>query len=147
MIFDFLFKKKNKQIEKRKLSKPSKKKSKKTSKKTSKIKSHLKETARKAPPRSKPAKAKKASKVKEVLVGNITHFFSKANAGVVKLKASLKLRDTIHIKGHTTDFIQEINSLQIDNKPIKSASRGKLAGFLSAQRVRTGDKVYKIAKP
>ncbi len=40
-------------------------------------------------------------------VGRITHYFSKINVGVLELsKGELHVGDTIHIKGHTSDFYQ-----------------------------------------
>ncbi|MCD6539119.1 MAG: hypothetical protein J7K37_00205 [Candidatus Omnitrophica bacterium] len=83
-------------------------------------------------------------KPKEELIGKITHFFPKVSAGVIKLRKGLSIGDTIHIKGHTSDFIQKVSSLQINNKPVKRAEKGKLVGVLVKERVRRKDKVYKI---
>lgn len=135
MVFGFLFKKKEKKAPVKKSVKkplPAKgkpKPAKKITKKVSKKPTGL--------------KAKKPARVKEVLIGRITHFFPRVSAGVIKLKTDLVLGDTIHIKGHTSDFVQKVTSLEIDNKPVKRASKGKLVGFLSKQRVRRSDKVYK----
>ena len=98
---------------------------------------------------TKSSRAKKTQKIKikepkEELIGRITHFYPKVSAGVIKLKKTLIMHDTIHVRGHTSDFIQKVSSLQIDNKPIKRASGGKLVGFLAARRVRRHDKVYKV---
>jgi len=122
MIFSFLFKSKKNQTKLKK----------KTSPKSLSI----------AKKRASVSKAKK--KPKEELIGKITHFFPKVSAGVIKLKKSLSLGDTIHIKGHTSDFIQKVSSLQINNKPVKRAEKGKLVGVLVKERVRRKDKVYKI---
>ena len=127
MIFSFLFKSKKSQT------KPKKKTS-----------------TRKSSTRSLNIAKKRASvstvkkKPKEELIGKVTHFFPKVSAGVIKLKKSLSLGDTIHIKGHTSDFIQKVSSLQINNKPVKRAEKGKLVGVLVKERVRRKDKVYKI---
>jgi hypothetical protein len=52
-------------------------------------------------------------------VGKITHFFSKINVGVLELtKGDLKIGDTIHIKGHTTDFFQKVESMQVLHQPV-----------------------------
>lgn len=92
-----------------------------------------------------PPKKKKASHLKEELIGEIVHYFPQVSAGVIKLrKGSIKLGDTIHIKGHTTDFIQEVTSLQINNVSVKKAEKPKVVGFLSKQRVRRNDKVFKV---
>ncbi|MDD5504107.1 MAG: translation elongation factor-like protein [Candidatus Omnitrophica bacterium] len=78
------------------------------------------------------------------LVGEISHYFAHCKAGVIKLKSPIAPGDTIEIKGHTTNFKQKIDSLQINNQPVQSAKAGEEAGFLAKKRVRSGDKVYKI---
>ena len=100
----------------------------------------------------KPAKkaAKKATKKpgltkkeKADLIGKVTHYFPKVRAGVIKLKAPLTVGDTIKIKGHTTDFTQNVNSMQIDRVPINSAKKGDEIGVLVISRVRKNDTVFK----
>jgi hypothetical protein len=91
-------------------------------------------------PRRKP----QAKKPKENIIGTVTHYFPHVKAGVIKLKAPLSVGDTIRIKGHTTDFIQRINSLQIDRESIISAKRGQEIGLLVDYRVRHNDIAYKV---
>src|SRR4030042_1896629 len=48
-------------------------------------------------------------------VGVVTHYFSKVDAAVVKLtKGTLSVGDKIFIKGHTSDFIETVDSMQLD---------------------------------
>ncbi len=91
------------------------------------------------------AKKKRASAVKPVenVIGVITHYFPHVNAAVIKLKAPLSVGDTIKIKGHTTDFTQAINSMQIDHVPVNSAKKGDEIGLLVDSRVRQHDVVIK----
>ena len=91
-----------------------------------------------------PKEKKSKLKPKEEFIGRITHYFPKVRAGIIKLTKPLSLGDTIHVKGTTTDLTQKITSLQIDNAPIKRATKGKLVGFGAKKRVRRRDKVYKI---
>ncbi len=133
MIFGFLFKPKAK---KRRTASSSKSGDK--SKKRKSLSKPKKRKLKKAPGSSVKRKSR------EELVGKITHFFPRVSAGVIKLKRNISLGDVIHIKGHTTDFIQEVKSLQINNKPVKKAGVGKLVGVLVKERVRRNDKVYKI---
>jgi hypothetical protein len=91
-----------------------------------------------------PCAAKKAEKPEGELVGEITHYFSRCKAGIVKLVKPLAVGDRVRVIGHTTDFRQKIMSLQIDNKAIESASKGKEAGFAVKKKVRSGDKVYRL---
>ncbi|MFH1441530.1 MAG: hypothetical protein ABIH18_05785 [Candidatus Omnitrophota bacterium] len=82
-------------------------------------------------------------KEKNILIGEITHYFPKVRAAVVLLKTALSLGDSIKIKGHTTDFAQAVDSMQIDRVVVKTAKKGKEIGLLVNSRVRKGDKVYK----
>ncbi len=96
-------------------------------------------------PKKIPLKAKKISPLpKEKEVGVVTHYFNKISVGAIKLKASLRKGDKIHIKGAHDDFVQVVESMQLNHKDIDLASRGKEIGIKVAQRVHKHDKVYKV---
>lgn len=76
-------------------------------------------------------------------VGRITHFFSKIDVAVIELKAALSVGDTIAIKGPTTDFEQNVDSMQIEHKNVQRAEPGQSIGMKVMQRVRETDVVYK----
>ena len=78
-------------------------------------------------------------------IGRITHFFSKINVAVIELKASLKVGDTVAIKGPTTDFEQRVDSMQIEHENVQKAEPGQSIGLKVNQRVRETDVVYKKA--
>jgi putative protease len=82
--------------------------------------------------------------MKEEQIGEITHFFPHIPAGVIKIKKELKVGDTIHIKGHTTDLTQTIDSMQIDNAPVKEGKKGDDIAIKLKERVRINDLVYKV---
>jgi translation elongation factor EF-Tu-like GTPase len=107
-----------------------------------------KRVVKKRPAKRPQRKAKKkvvvAKKTKEKSIGVVTHYFPKVRAAVVKLKGPLSIGDTVKIKGHTTDFKQNVTSIQIDRVPITSAKKGQEIGLLVDSRVRTNDAVYKI---
>lgn len=89
-------------------------------------------------------KAKTAvKKEKNVIIGEVTHYFPKVRAAVVLLKTALSLGDSVKIKGHTTDFTQSVDSIQMDRTALKTAKKGQEIGLLVNSRVRKGDKVYK----
>ena len=92
--------------------------------------------------------APKAKTVKEkgTLIGKVSHYFPHVKAGAIIIESGsgLAVGDTIRIKGHTTDFKQNIASMQIDRNPIEKASKGQEIGILVKSRVRIHDKVYKI---
>ena len=90
---------------------------------------------------------KKKKTVKELgePIGEITHFFPHVKAAVIKLKKDdLSAGDTIHFKGHTTDFEQKVKSLQLNHVPVEKASKGQEVGLKVKCKVRHGDKVYKV---
>lgn len=81
---------------------------------------------------------------KEKCIGKVTHYFGNISVGVIQLEDELKLGDEIHIKGATTDFTQKVESMQIDRKPIEIARKGDSIGLKVIDRVREGDKIFKI---
>jgi putative protease len=96
-------------------------------------------------PVRKPVKKRAAiKKPKENIIGKVTHYFPKVRAAVIKLKAPLAVGDVVKIKGHTTDFTQNVASLQIDRVPINVAKKGQEIGLLVNSRVRQHDVVYKV---
>ena len=85
---------------------------------------------------------KKEKKEKEI--GKVFSYFSKIGVAAIKLTGALKKGDTIHIKGHTTDFKQKVASMQIENDVVESAKKGDDIGIKLKDRVRPNDKVYKV---
>jgi translation elongation factor EF-1alpha len=80
-------------------------------------------------------------------VGKITHFFSKINVGVLELdKGEIHIGDTIHIKGHTTDFYQKVQSMQVEHAPVESSQKGEEVGLKVEASVREGDLVFKVTE-
>ena len=80
----------------------------------------------------------------EVEIGSVSDFFAHPVVAGIELIDSLKAGDTIHIMGHTTDMELTISSMQIDNKTVTEAKAGDAVGIKVTDRVRRGDKVYKI---
>lgn len=121
-----------------------------------KIKTKLKKPVRKikAVSLKKPVSIKKklpqrtkfsgSVKLKEKKVGVVTHYFSKVRAAVVKVKVPFAVGDKLRLKGHTTDFTQDITSIQVDRTPVNSAKKGQEIGLLVNSRVRQHDIVYKL---
>jgi hypothetical protein len=88
-------------------------------------------------------KAPLTKKIKATVIGTVTHYFPKVRAAVVKLKTGFSLGDAVRIKGHTTDFTQNVISMQIEHVPITKAKKGQEIGLLVNSRVRQHDIVYK----
>ncbi|PJB40316.1 MAG: translation elongation factor-like protein, partial [Deltaproteobacteria bacterium CG_4_9_14_3_um_filter_44_9] len=80
----------------------------------------------------------------EKKVGEVIKFFAKPSVAAIKItEGTLTVGDTILIKGHTTDFQDEVKTMQIDNVPVEKAEAGQLIGIKVKDRVREGDTVYK----
>lgn len=90
-------------------------------------------------------KGKKALELNLEKVGDVTHYFPHVKAAAVKvLKGGISIGDRIYIKGHTTDFKEKVNSIQLDLVPIQAGKKGQEIGLLVKSRVRIGDSVYRI---
>ena len=67
-----------------------------------------------------------------------------AHESDVKSSRALKVGDKVKIRGHTTDFEQVVESMQIEHKPIEEAKPGDKIGLKVKERVRPHDTVYKL---
>lgn len=77
-------------------------------------------------------------------VGRIGQFFAHPSVAVVELTAPLKAGDAIYIKGHTTDFQQTVESMQVEHAAVQQAQAGQSVGLKVVQRCRKHDVVYKL---
>jgi hypothetical protein len=84
------------------------------------------------------------TEMSEIEIGHITDFFARPVVAGISLTDDVKLGDTIHIQGHTTDMTLLVESMQIEGATIKEAKAGDLIGMKVSDRVRPGDKVYKV---
>ena len=82
----------------------------------------------------------------ELEIGHVTHFFNKINVAVLSIKDELKVDDTIHILGHTTDFTQKVTSLQIEHEDVDSVKPGDDFAMKVIEPVREQDVVYKVVE-
>ena len=80
----------------------------------------------------------------ETEIGKVTHYFDHINVAVLALTGPLKVGETIHIHGHSTDFTQAVSSLQIEHKPIQSAKQGDDVALKVDHIVHPQDKVFKV---
>lgn len=79
-------------------------------------------------------------------VGRVERFFAHPSVAVLTLTAPLKLGDSIYLKGHTTDFPQLVESLQVEHQPVREAGPGHAVGLKVSQRCRKHDVVYKLVQ-
>jgi hypothetical protein len=101
-----------------------------------------KKAAKKTKKIVKKAKKPVIARTKEKLLGLIDHYFDKISVAAIKVKAPFKVGDVIHIMGHTTNFYQRVDSMQIDHQEIARAKKGDDVGMKIKDFVRDTDKVY-----
>jgi len=78
-------------------------------------------------------------------VGVVTHYFSHLSVAVVKLESGkLRVGDTIHVRGHTSDFSQRVESLQVDHAPVTEVGPKDDFGLKVIDHTREHDVVYKV---
>ena len=81
----------------------------------------------------------------EKKIGEVMKFFSKPSVAAVKIiDGELNVGDSLKFSGHTTDFIDVINSMEVDNKSVQKAVAGDFIGVKVSSRVRPGDEVFKV---
>jgi len=79
-------------------------------------------------------------------IGFISHYYNHLEVGIIELSDSLKIGDTIHIKGAHDDFTQSVDSIQIEHDSVEEAKAGESVGVKVTQKIHENDKVYKIAE-
>jgi translation elongation factor EF-1alpha len=82
----------------------------------------------------------------EVEIGKVTDFFAKPVVAGIELSGTLKIGDKIHIKGSTTNMQLTVASMQIERVNITEGKPGDVVGIRVLDRVRRGDKVYKVTE-
>ena len=79
-------------------------------------------------------------------IGVVTHYYSHLAVAVVKLEnARLLVGDTIHIRGHTSDFKQRVDSLQVNHAAVQEVGTGDDFGLKVREHAREHDVVYKVS--
>ena len=83
----------------------------------------------------------------EEQVAVIVKFFAKPSVAALEVtNGIINVGDVLKYKGHTTDFTEEITSMEIDNQAVVEAKVGDLIGVKVKERVRENDKVYKVVE-
>ena len=78
-------------------------------------------------------------------IGKVTHYFGNISVAAIEITDdTLSVGDTIHIKGHTSDFTQTVDSMQLDGASVSQASAGQAIGIRVTEHAREHDTVYKV---
>jgi putative protease len=83
----------------------------------------------------------------EIKIGDVIKYFAKPSVAAIVITAGgIKIGDTLHFRGHTTDFRQAVDSMQVNNEPVSEAKIGDDVGIRVSDRVRPGDVAYKVTE-
>ena len=81
----------------------------------------------------------------EKKIGKVTHFFNHLSVAAIEItEGELKVGDTIHIDGHTSDFLQKVNSMQIERESVEKVIVGQSIGIKVDEPVRQHDDVFLV---
>ena len=84
----------------------------------------------------------------EERVGFVTHYYGHLSVAAIRLESgSLRVGDTIRILGHTTDFRQRVESMQVEHQPVTEAGKRQEIGLKVTEHAREHDDVYKVTAP
>jgi hypothetical protein len=90
------------------------------------------------PPVEEPARHEEA-------IGTVTHYYSHLGVAIVQINnGKLNTGDSIHVQGHSTDFTQSVDSLELEHRHIDQAVIGQTVGLRVKDPVREHDIVYVI---
>jgi hypothetical protein len=91
------------------------------------------------PPSAQPVPA-------EQRIGVVTHYYSHLSVATLRLEpgATLRVGNVIHILGHTTDFTQRVESLEVDRKPVLEVGPNDDFGLKVVDHSREHDVVFKV---
>jgi putative protease len=82
----------------------------------------------------------------EERVGVVTHYYSHLSVAIIRMeRGSLREGDTVHIKGHTSDFRQRVESMEIDHVHMMQVGAKQEFGMRVKEHAREHDVVYKVA--
>ena len=77
-------------------------------------------------------------------IGKVTHYFSRIGVVGVTLTDRLRVGDSIHVKGHTTDFTATVDRMQVEHKDVQDAGPGDDVAVHVPQRAREHDVLLKV---
>ena len=75
-------------------------------------------------------------------IGQVTHYFSHRSVAAVRLSAPLAQGDKIHIRGHTTDLVQTVASMEVEHAKVDRAGPGDDVALEVNDHVRDRDLIF-----
>ena len=81
----------------------------------------------------------------ETKIGTVPHYFTHLHVAAVTIAdGELHIGDTIHIKGHTSDFIQKVASMELEHASVDVAKPGDDIAIAMDEYTREHDSVYVV---
>ena len=82
----------------------------------------------------------------EQRIGVVTHYYSHLSVLAMQLepRTTLRVGDIIHIRGHTTDFTQKVESLEVNHAPVTEVGPNDDFGLKVIEHAREHDIVCKV---
>lgn len=81
-----------------------------------------------------------------IRIGQVTHYYDHIGVAVLSLTDAIRIGDVVHVLGRSTDFQQEVRSLQIEHRAVTEAEPGQDVALKVTRRVHPHDAVYKIVE-
>jgi hypothetical protein len=81
----------------------------------------------------------------EERIGFVTHYYGHQSVAILRLESgTLRVGDMIHIRGHTTDFSQKVESLEVNHAAVTEVGPSDDFGLKVVEHVREHDIVFKV---
>ncbi len=80
----------------------------------------------------------------ETPLGVVDDYYAHIGVIALTLQKPLAVGDKIHVRGHTTDLIELVESMQIGHQSVQQANAGDGVGIKVNDRCRKGDYIYQI---
>jgi len=85
--------------------------------------------------------------MEEQEVGRIVDYFAKIGVAAIEVTAGeINVGDTLLFRGHTTEFTQQVESMQVEHESVETAKEGDSIGIKVSEKVRSHDKVFKVVE-
>ncbi len=83
--------------------------------------------------------------MQEIPIGKVEKFFGKISVAAIRITdGELNVGERIKIKGHSTDFEQKVDSMQVEHANVQTVKAGDEVGIKVAQKVHENDTVYVV---
>jgi hypothetical protein len=88
----------------------------------------------------------KEAAMPENRIGKVTHYFDRIGVAVLELTSKLHVGDMLRFLGHTADFKQQVDSMQIEHQSVSEANPGQDVALKVIQKVHPNDAVFRITE-